>query len=94
VCVCVCVCHDVCVSVRYTVLGKKNVLVLHCSLQRVSGRMLVHAVEVNNDPNAARNTQVRSGKAQSCRNISLHLCVPDLWSPLSSLFAGLRSAAG
>jgi len=44
--------------VRYTMLGKKNVLVLHCSLQRVSGRMLVHAVEVNNDPNAARNAHV------------------------------------
>eukprot|EP00775_Hariotina_reticulata_P013426 gene13426-13554_t len=43
---------------RYTVLGKKNVLALHCSLQRGSGRMLVHAVEVNNDPNAARNSQL------------------------------------
>jgi hypothetical protein len=31
--------------------GKRNTLLLHCSLQRATGRMLVHTVEVNNIAN-------------------------------------------
>eukprot|EP00878_Enallax_costatus_P017921 GHUV01018843.1.p2 GENE.GHUV01018843.1~~GHUV01018843.1.p2 ORF type:complete len:118 (+),score=34.14 GHUV01018843.1:902-1255(+) len=37
---------------KYSMSGKRNTLALHCSLQRASGRMLVHTVEVNNDNNA------------------------------------------
>lgn len=43
-CACACACS-------YTVPGKRNTLLLHCSLQRSSGRMLVHTVEVNNPAN-------------------------------------------
>jgi hypothetical protein len=42
-------CRPLCRS--YTVPGKRNTLLLHCSLQRASGRMLVHTVEVNNPDN-------------------------------------------
>lgn len=36
----------------YTAPGRKrNSLLLHCSLQRASGRMLVHAVEVGSPAN-------------------------------------------
>lgn len=35
----------------YTIPGKRNTLLLHCSLQRATGRMLVHTVEVNNSAN-------------------------------------------
>ena len=35
----------------YTMPGKRNTLLLHCSLQRATGRMLVHTVEVNNSAN-------------------------------------------
>lgn len=43
-----CCCVGFC---RYSMSGKRNTLVLHCSLQRATGRMLVHTVEVNNDKN-------------------------------------------
>ena len=46
-----CACPVVFCVCSYTVPGKRNTLLLHCSLQRASGRMLVHTVEVNNPPN-------------------------------------------
>ncbi|KAF6255170.1 hypothetical protein COO60DRAFT_1641800 [Scenedesmus sp. NREL 46B-D3] len=37
---------------RYSMPGKRNTLVLHCSLQRASGRMLAHTIEAGNERNS------------------------------------------
>jgi hypothetical protein len=37
--------------------GKRNTLVLHCSLQRASGRMLAHTIEAGNERNSHVSAQ-------------------------------------
>lgn len=48
----------------YTIPGKRNTLLLHCSLQRATGRMLVHTVEVNNSANDHVSIQLTWGHGQ------------------------------
>jgi hypothetical protein len=48
------------INCRYSMPGKRNMLVLHCSLQRASGRMLAHTIEAGNE----RNSNVSEGAAR------------------------------